>query len=429
VFVVAEKYHVVTLLGSGGMGAVYEALHAGTGRRVAVKLLKHEVATQGSSRERFVREARLAGSLVSPHIAAILDAGTDELSGLPYIVMELVEGPDLRTLLRRRGKLPVGLVLVIAAHVARGLAEAHRADLIHRDVKPANIMLARGRDGELVAKLVDFGIAKAADEDGSLTRTGDFIGSFPYMSPEQLNGRALEPTADLWSLGVVMYEALAGARPTGSAEAIGELVHRICQTDVARLEKVAPWVPPHVAAIVHKALEREPSKRFASARAMEEEIVALLPYGATVRADALDDGSDIAVATGSLPAAPTSAPRVRGRTALGIVALAGTMTVTGVVGVLASSREKPGPVAAAPDAGEAALASSATDASSGTVVVSPSPVPAPASSGASPAAVTPRAAARTAVAPPPFEKASRPAPPSTTGAAPGARGADPLGHM
>src|SRR5687768_13138953 len=165
-FVVADKYHVISQLGSGGMGAVYEALHSGTGRRVAVKMLRHEIATSERARERFVREARVAGSLASPHVAEIFDAGTDEVSGLPYLVMELLEGPNLRDLVRDRGKMPVGLVLVIAAHVASGLQEAHEAGVIHRDVKPANVVLCSSRTGELVGKIVDFGVAKALEDTG-----------------------------------------------------------------------------------------------------------------------------------------------------------------------------------------------------------------------------------------------------------------------
>lgn len=294
-FTVANRYHVVRSLGSGGMGAVYEAVHSGTGRRVAVKLLHHDSADRTTDRERFVREARLAGALTSPHVVQVFDAGTDEISGLPYIVMELVDGSNLHDLLERRSPLPPGLVLVIAAHVARALAEAHEADVIHRDVKPANVMLTRDAEGKLLGKLVDFGVARSVAGD-TVTTTGGFIGSLPYMSPEQMIGRPLDPTTDLWSLGALMYEALSGRRAAGdTGVAIGELVQRVCHEDPPRLTEIAPWVPRGVAQIVHTAMRRERERRFPSARAMEHAIAALLPAGIAVDASALEDGSDIVV--------------------------------------------------------------------------------------------------------------------------------------
>src|SRR5688572_28495949 len=188
------------------MGAVYDAIHSGTGRRVAVKLLRADLVASEKSRLRFVREARLAGGLASPHVAEVLDAGTDDTSGLPYIAMEFLEGDNLRVHLTRRGLLPVGLVLVIAAHVSAGLAAAHEAGVIHRDVKPANIVLCRDAHRNLLAKLIDFGVAKApADEDQVVTETGALVGSLPYMSPEQLRGGSIDTRADLWSLGIVMH--------------------------------------------------------------------------------------------------------------------------------------------------------------------------------------------------------------------------------
>lgn len=294
-FTVANRYHVVRSLGSGGMGAVYEAVHSGTGRRVAVKLLHHASANRTTDRERFVREARLAGALTSPHVVQVFDAGTDEISGLPYIVMELVDGSNLHELLARRSTLPAGLVLVIAAHVARALAEAHDADVIHRDVKPANVMLTRNAEGKFLAKLVDFGVARSVAGD-TVTTTGGFVGSLPYMSPEQMIGRPLDPTTDLWSLGALMYEALSGRRASGdSGAAIGELVYRVCHEDPPPLAEIAPSIPRSVAQIVHTAMQRERERRFPSARAMEHAIAALLPGGITVDASALQDGSDINV--------------------------------------------------------------------------------------------------------------------------------------
>jgi serine/threonine protein kinase len=297
-FVIAEKYHVVSSLGEGGMGAVYEAVHAGTGRRVAVKMLRQEIAWSARERERFIREARIAGSLASNHVAEIFDAGTDEVSGLPFIVMELLEGPNLKELLRTRGRLSVGLTLIIAAHVANGLREAHDAGVVHRDIKPANIVVCTSRTEELVAKIVDFGVAKALqDEHGALTRTGDFVGSLRYMSPEQLSGEPASEASDLWSLGAVMYEALSGVGPAGNADSIGAIVRAVCSEEIKPLPSVAPWVPREVVDLVHRALMQNPRARFPSARAMQEAIVNLLPQGVRVPAAALTDDTPIVVFT------------------------------------------------------------------------------------------------------------------------------------
>lgn len=340
-FTVADRYHVVRSLGSGGMGAVYEAVHSGTGRRVAVKLLHHDAARRTTDRERFVREARLTGALTSPHVVQVFDAGTDESSGLPYIVMEFVDGSNLHDLLARRSTLPPGLVLVIAAHVARALADAHEADVIHRDVKPANVMLTRDAEGKLLGKLVDFGVARSISGD-TVTTTGALVGSLPYMSPEQIGGKSVDPTTDIWSLGALMYEALSGRRAAGeTGAAIGELVMRVCHEDAPRLTTVAPWVPKRVAEIVHTAMQRERGLRFPSARAMERAILELLPAGVSVDATAIDDGSNIVIVEpkGTDDHASSSSLEPRGRrgwiSAVGLAAVLATFSIAAGVNRLA----------------------------------------------------------------------------------------------
>lgn len=340
-FTVANRYHVVRSLGSGGMGAVYEAVHSGTGRRVAVKLLHHHAARQTTDRERFEREARLSGSFTSPNVVHVYDAGVDDVSSLPYIAMELVDGPSLRELLERRSMLPPGLVLVIAAQVARGLTEAHEAEVIHRDVKPANVMLTRDAEGRLLAKLVDFGVARSISGD-TITTTGAFVGSLPYMSPEQMSGKPVDPTTDIWSLGALMYEALSGQRASGdTSAAISELVRRVCYEDAPPLTEAAPWVPRGVAQIVCTAMHRERERRFPSARAMERAILALLPAGATVDASAIDDGSNIVVAepTALEDGARIQPPEPRRRrfwfSALGLAAVTATFGIAAGVNRLA----------------------------------------------------------------------------------------------
>src|SRR5262249_52383554 len=156
--------------GRGGMGAVYDAIHQMTGRRVALKLLREDQLQNTHAVERFLREARIVGGLSSPYVASVLDAGMDEASGIPYLAMEFLEGCDLQSLLKRRKRLPCGLALVIAAQVCRGLSAAHAAGIVHRDVKPANVRLTAGPDGELVTKVLDFGVAKDLADGIKLTK-------------------------------------------------------------------------------------------------------------------------------------------------------------------------------------------------------------------------------------------------------------------
>jgi serine/threonine protein kinase len=281
------KYQLVRQLGQGGMGAVYEARHKGTGRRVAVKLIAGASMQRNAEVvARFQREAMASGAIESQHIAQILDTGVDPTTGSPYTVMELLSGEDLEQALARVGPLAPEVALRITAQACQGLRKAHEASVIHRDIKPANLFLVKGEEGDVVVKLLDFGIAKVkaeqteAPESGSLTRTGSMIGSPLYMSPEQARGKKeIDHRTDVWSLGVVLYEALAGKTPHGHIDAVGELIFQICSVPAPPVQDHAPWVPAEVAAIVHKALALDPAQRFESAREMGEAIRAQLPSG------------------------------------------------------------------------------------------------------------------------------------------------------
>ena len=198
----ADKYRIVRVLGEGAMGAVYEAQHVDTGRRLAVKVIHRELINDAIL-TRFEREARAAGAIETQHIAEVIDAGKDAASGTPYLVMEYLEGEDLQHLLERLGPLPPDLALRIAAQACLGLAKAHEVSVVHRDIKPGNIFLARREEGEIVVKIVDFGIAKikaaqlGQGEGTGLTRTGTIVGTPLYMSPEQARGvRDLDARTD-----------------------------------------------------------------------------------------------------------------------------------------------------------------------------------------------------------------------------------------
>jgi eukaryotic-like serine/threonine-protein kinase len=277
--VIGAKYHVVQLVGQGGMGAVYDAVNAKTGRRVALKLIKeHGIAAGSSSLTRFAREVKAAGAIDSLYVVQVLDAGEDEASGMPYLVMEYLQGEDLRAVLAR-GPLSPDRAVAIAIQVCRGLVKAHAADIVHRDLKPANLFLAEVDGGKRIVKILDFGIAKLLHEEAGsveLTSTGDVVGSPPYMSPEQLaSPRDVDYRSDLWSLGVVLYEMLSGAVPTAGISPIGARAYAICNSPAPPL--AVPAATPELLALVHRALALDPKARFASAEEMLDALSALHP--------------------------------------------------------------------------------------------------------------------------------------------------------
>jgi eukaryotic-like serine/threonine-protein kinase len=272
--VIQRRFRIDHLLGEGGMGAVYAARDLAEDRAVAVKVLTAEAAQSALLVGRFHREARAASAIESPHIARVLDAGTDATG--PYLVMELLEGEDAGKLFRRLIQVPPSVALRIAAQTCAGLAGAHATGIVHRDIKPANIFLAQGEGGRVTVKLLDFGIAKFtpsfARRDPPLeifTRTGAVLGSPLYMSPEQARGsKTIDHRADVWALGVVLYQALAGFAPHQNVEALGELLVTICTESPRPVQEAAPWVSGEVAGIVHRALRLDPLGRFQTANEM-----------------------------------------------------------------------------------------------------------------------------------------------------------------
>ncbi len=282
------KYDLLRRLGEGGMGTVYEARNRGTGRRVAVKVIGGSDGSLGKNKEviaRFQREALATGAIESQYIALVLDTGVDPPTGSPYLVMELLTGEDLEHALKRLGPLPPDLALRVVAQACLGLHKAHEVGVVHRDLKPANIFLATRDGGEIVAKLLDFGIAKVKMEELSgdargLTRTGTMLGTPLYMSPEQaLAKKTIDHRTDLWSIGTVLYEMLSGTTPHAHCETVGELIMSINSVPARPIQELAPWVAPEIAAIVHRALAMDPAARFQSAAEMHAAIAALLPNG------------------------------------------------------------------------------------------------------------------------------------------------------
>jgi serine/threonine-protein kinase len=272
------------------MGSVFEAVHKATGRRVAVKVILDEARVDPAVVARFDREARAVGSIDSDHITQVLDAGVDAETQSPYLVMELLAGEDVATLLKRLGPLRPDLALRIVAQMLDGLDRAHEAGVVHRDVKPANVFLAKKSKGDArVVKICDFGIAKVkvdtlgGSQDHALTRSSTLLGSPTYMSPEQVKGsKGLDRRADVWSAGIVLYELLAGATPHSHADTLGLLFLAICSAAPESVRSQAGWVPPEIDAVLVRALELDREQRFQSAREMRDAILALLPNGTEI---------------------------------------------------------------------------------------------------------------------------------------------------
>lgn len=258
----SDRYLLEERLASGGMGAVYAATDERLSRRVAVKLLREELAEQPRFVERFRREAQAVAALSHANIANVFDYGEDDHHY--YIVMELVAGRDLSTTLSERAPLDSRTAADIAAQTCDALAAAHAGGVVHRDVKPGNIMV----DDNGRVKVTDFGIARAAGQS-TLTGTGSVIGTAQYLSPEQASGANIGPRSDLYSLGIVLYEMLTGAVPFTGDTPIGIAMRHVAE-DVPAPSTVNPDVPKALDDVIAKATAKDPERRFPSASAMGE---------------------------------------------------------------------------------------------------------------------------------------------------------------
>ena len=262
--VLASKYRLEAILGSGGMGEVYRAVNLDVGRAVAIKLLRAELAINPSVVERFLREARAANLVRHPNVVDVLDVGR-EANGTPFIVQELLEGEDLAHLVDRRGgKLPLSEVIDILGPVIDAVGEAHAQGVIHRDIKPDNVFLAKGKLAP-IPKLLDFGISKVSAPDQVVTEIGVMMGTPAYMPPEQVEGmHAADPRSDVWALGVMLFELIAGRMPF-EAPTAPALFYAIAHDDAPTLLEVGANVPPSISQLVARCLRRRPEDRYPSA--------------------------------------------------------------------------------------------------------------------------------------------------------------------
>ncbi len=262
----AGRYRIEELLGKGGMGDVYRVRDTVGGRDLALKILRRDAGSQSKGLDRFRREIAVLTKLRHPAIPAIFDHGV-EGSHL-YFVCEIVRGQDLRMELRRRGLFPVKDAVALAAVVADALAAAHAEGVVHRDVKPANIMVAD--DGSI--RLVDFGLARPEGIDVErVTQTGEFVGTPAYMSPEQFDARTVDARTDVYSLGVVLFEILTGQAPFSASSVMSMAMKHLKEAPPAPSVS-RPDLPPWLDRLVLKCLEKEPSRRFATAALLAEEL-------------------------------------------------------------------------------------------------------------------------------------------------------------
>src|SRR5918911_1468043 len=268
--VVAGRYELEELVGTGGMSSVFKARDALLERHVALKILHPHFTEDEQYVERFRREARAVASLSHPNIVTILDRGEDE--GRQFIVFELVEGRTLKEVLDEEGRLPVARALEIAIEVARGLGFAHEHGLVHRDVKPQNVIL----NGDGRAKVTDFGIARSLEVQGvGVTQSGAVLGTSNYIAPEQASGRPVDRTTDVYSLGVVLFELLTGEVPFPGESFVAVAMQHVSEPPPSVLE-ARPDVPVRVARAVDRALEKDPTERFATMDAFAAELQACL---------------------------------------------------------------------------------------------------------------------------------------------------------
>ncbi len=362
--VVADRYAIIKKLGEGGMGAVYLGEHVKMGRKSAIKVMNPSMANDPDAISRFNREASNASRISHPNVCQIYDFG-ETPEGIIYLAMEFIEGAALTDIIEKEGALSPTRAVRILKQSAGALAAAHDLGIVHRDLKPDNIMIVQGKDGSDIAKVVDFGIAKAVagDEAGQkVTKTGLVVGTPEYMSPEQLSGDKLDGRSDIYSLGLVFYRMLTGVLPFQADSAQETMIKRLTD-DPMPLANARPDIafPPKLQAVLDKALARSPSQRYANAselgRDAEEAVAGLAVPGTRVAEQVTTAATQLMDADLALKAARAKAPATAVAPAAGkkfplvpVLGGVGGVAVIAVVAVLAmSGGNKPTPVASRAD--------------------------------------------------------------------------------
>ena len=314
--IIGAKYRLHRLIGTGGMGAVYEAENTWIKRRVAIKVLRPDLTRNQEALQRFTQEAQAATQIEHPNIVYVLDMGQEPSDGSLYIVQEFLTGIDLRRRLEHDRVLSLQEAIATIVPIMNALVAAHERGIVHRDLKPENIFLARNLAGEIVPKVIDFGVSKIMDTSGSLTRTqaGASLGTPYYMSPEQGRGDLdLDARSDVWAIGVLLFEVLSG-RPPFDAANHHLLVLKILTERAPRLDAIAPHVPAEFASLVAAALEPDRERRIPTMRAFRESLGSFAAnhpeLGAVPDTSTPSPGAMVKIATARSEAPPsrTSAP-------------------------------------------------------------------------------------------------------------------------
>jgi serine/threonine-protein kinase len=336
------RYNLESKLGSGGMSTVYLAQDETLERWVAVKVLHREISDEPDQIERFRREARTVAQLSHPNLVAVIDAGED--GGHPYIVFEYIEGETLKQRIERLGRLPLDEASAYAIEIGRGLAAAHATRMVHRDVKPQNVLI----DAEGRAKVTDFGIARELEADG-LTATGRVLGTTDYVSPEQAMGHNVDARSDIYSLGVVLYEMLIG-QPPFSAETLVGVAMKHVNEQMPDVQVRRPEVSSALAAVVEHATAKDPGRRYSDMGPMLDDLEHALEV--EVSRAGTSTGGEATNVLRSVPARKRRLLTPRRLSVAGIaivlIAAAVAITIAALTGGEGPSREKNKETGAAP---------------------------------------------------------------------------------
>jgi serine/threonine protein kinase len=326
--ILSGRYRLEAKLGSGGMSTVYLARDETLERRVAVKVMHREMSDQPDQLERFRREARAVAQLSHPNVVAVIDAGED--GGHPYIVFEYVEGETLKQRIDRLGRLPVDEATAYAIEIGRGLAAAHARRMVHRDVKPQNVLI----DPEGRAKVTDFGIARTLESDG-LTKTGRVLGTTDYVSPEQAMGHGVDLRSDVYSLGVLLYEMLTGDVPFEAETVVGVAMKHVNE-EMPDVRTLRPEISNALAAVVEHATTKDPAERYASMAAFLSDLEGALEV------EVARTGGPHSQATNVLDAVPRPRRLLTSRrmSTAGVVLVLGAVVAALLIAALTGDSEK-----------------------------------------------------------------------------------------
>src|SRR3712207_4779980 len=336
--VLGERYEIGGVLGRGGMAEVHRGRDLRLGREVAVKVLRQDLARDPSSQVRFRREAQAAASLNHPAIVAVYDTGEDRTASgaTPYIVMEYVEGDTLRDVLRREGRLSPRKAMELSADICGALDFSHRNGIVHRDVKPGNVMITP----QGTVKVMDFGIARAvSDSAATMTSTAAVIGTAQYLSPEQARGEGVDARSDVYSVGCLLYELVTGTPPfTGDSPV--SVAYQHVREDPRLPSSINPAIPPELDAIVMKAMAKNPANRYQSAAEMRNDLLRALA-GQRVEATPVMGDAEKTTILGATPGFPggedgwddDTAARRRRRNRLIALTVGALVLIGAVVGV------------------------------------------------------------------------------------------------